>query len=311
MIVENHDVKQGQKGQDDSQNSNRLVQRGVKHGLSDPHAQENEHLDQVEVQGLEHMVVADHDPKKGMALQLKPQFNPLFFPFAMCLPNISTPWDYDLKTGHNITLKAHSLASPIGRESDNNQNKLELSLLGSSKVDMMSTDPIESKLTSPWPDQWRLEGLDNDMTNHEDPWPDLEGTNAWNNASDKEEPDPTDNTPYATPWGLFGEPRWITELNNTIELEPEEDLSPLTLYDPNKDNESTLEGELSPQTSNDILDQKEILSLQNDAQYCATQCDKECLSKRNPENKPQVLRSWALGLYFSFLSSPICTYMIT
>ena len=72
-----------------------------------------------------------------------------------------------------------------------------------------------------------------------------------------------------------------------------------------------LEGELSPQTSNDILDQKEILSLQNDAQYCATQCDKECLSKRNPENKPQVLRSWALGLYFSFLSSPICTYMIT
>jgi len=27
--------------------------------------------------------------------------------------------------------------------------------------------------------------------------------------------------------------------------------------------------------------------------------------------KTQVLRSWALGLHFSFLSCPLCTYTIT
>jgi len=147
MIVENHDLKQGQKAQN---NTLRLTQRGVKHNLSDPHTWENKHLDQEEVQGLEHMVMADHRPKKGMAPQLKPQFNPLFFPFATCLPNFSIPQDYDPKEGHNVTLEAHSIES--------------------STVDT-------SKLTSLWPDQWQLKGLDNDMTDPKDPWPDEEGTN--------------------------------------------------------------------------------------------------------------------------------------
>jgi len=60
MIVENHDLKQGQE-------RDKPTQRGVKHDLSDPHTRENEHLVQEEVQGLEHMVVEDHGPKKGMA----------------------------------------------------------------------------------------------------------------------------------------------------------------------------------------------------------------------------------------------------
>jgi len=231
----------------------------------------------VEVQGLEHMVVADHGPKKGMAPQLKPQFNPLFFPFATCLPSFSTPQDYDLKAKQNVTPKAYSQTLPIGRESNDNQDKLELSSQESSTVDTMSTDLIQSELTSPWPDQWQLEGLNNDMTDPEDPWLDLEKTNAWNDTSDTEEPDLTDTTP----WGLFGEPRWKTERNNAIGLEPEEDPFPLMLQHPNKDNRSKWEGELSPQTSNDISNLKEMLSLQHD------QCNKETLDQRNPENKSQ------------------------
>jgi len=93
MIVENHDIKQRQETQNStlrlSQIGNKPVQRVVKHNLSDPHTQENKHLVQEEVLGLEHMVVEDHGPKKGMAPRLKPQFNPLFFPFATCLPNFS------------------------------------------------------------------------------------------------------------------------------------------------------------------------------------------------------------------------------
>ena len=103
MIVENHGSEQGQEAQNDtlrlSQTRNKPAQRVVKHNLSDPHTQENEHLDPVEVQGSEHMVMADHGPKKGMAPQLKPQFSPLFFPFATCLPTCSTPQDYNLKEG--------------------------------------------------------------------------------------------------------------------------------------------------------------------------------------------------------------------
>jgi len=280
MIVENHGIKQGQEAQNSmlrlSQTRNKPAQRIVKHNLSDPHTRENKHLDQVEVQGLEHMVMEDHGPKKGMAPQLKPQFNPLFFPFAMCLPNFSIPQDYDLKEGHNVTLKAHSQTSPIGRESNDNQDKLELSHQGCSTGNTALTDPKQSKLTSPWPDQWRLEGLNDD--NCEDPWPDLEGTNAWNNASDAEELDLTNDV---TPWGLFREPHWITELDNAIEPEPEEDPFPLMLQHPDKDDELKLEGELSPQTSNDVSDLKETLSLQNN------QSDREILEQRNPENKLQ------------------------
>jgi len=94
----------------------------------------------------------------------------------------------------------------MGRESNVKQNKPELSHQESSTVNTMSTDPIQSKLTSPWPDQWQLEGLNDDMTDHEDPWPDLEGIDAWNNATDTDKLDSTDDAPYATPWGLFKEP---------------------------------------------------------------------------------------------------------
>jgi len=66
MIVENHDIKQGQEAQKTCKTV-QTAQRGVKHDLSDPHAQENKHLEQMEVQELEHMVVEDHGPKKGMA----------------------------------------------------------------------------------------------------------------------------------------------------------------------------------------------------------------------------------------------------
>jgi len=285
MIVENHGLKRGQEAQSDtlrlSQSSNRPVQRGVKHDLSDPHARENEHLEQEAVQGLEHMVMADHGPKKGMAPQFKPQFKPLFFPFAMCLPTFSTPQDHDLKEGHNVTLKAHSQSSPMGRESNDNRDKQKLSHQESSTIDAMSTSPTQSELTSPWPDQWWLEGLSDDMTDLEDPWPDLEGTNDWNNASNKEELNLTDDAPYVTPWGLFGEPQWITELNNAIELEPEKDPFPLVLHQPDKDNEWKSKGELSPQKSNEVSDQKEILSVQSN------QCDKEILDQGNPGNESQ------------------------
>ena len=71
MIVENHGIEQGQEAQNDtlrlSQTRNKPAQRVVKYNLSDPHTQENEHLDPEEVQGQEHMVMADHGPKKGMA----------------------------------------------------------------------------------------------------------------------------------------------------------------------------------------------------------------------------------------------------
>ena len=201
MIVENHDVKLGQEAQS-TLKSVQTMQRGVKHDLSDPHAREDEHLDPEVGQGPEHMVVADHGPKKGMAPRLKPQFNPLFFPFATCLPNISMPQDHDLKAGHNTTRKARSQASLMGGESNDNQDKLEQSLQGSSTIDTMST---KSVLTSPWPDQWQPEQLDNDiMTDLEDPWPELKGTNAWNDTSN--ESDSINNDPYVTPWGLFGEP---------------------------------------------------------------------------------------------------------
>ena len=87
MIVENHGSKEGLKAQEGTERPRtRLVQREVKHGLSNPHTQEDEHLDQEEVQGPERMAVEDHGPKKGMAPQLKPQITPLFFPFATCLP---------------------------------------------------------------------------------------------------------------------------------------------------------------------------------------------------------------------------------
>jgi len=264
-----------------SQTRNRLAQRVVKHDLSDPHTQENKHLNQKEVQGLEHMVVEDHGPKKGMAPQLKPHFNPLFFPFTTGLPNFSIPQDHDPKTECNETPIAHSQVSFMGRELNDNQDKPELSLQGSPTVNTMSTDLIQSKLTSPWPGQWQMEGLDNDTMDDEDLWSELEGTNAWNDMSNAEEPDPTNDTPYVTPWGLFREPQWITELNNAIEPEPEEEPFPLMLHHPNKDNKSKLEGELPPQTSNNIPDPKKTLSLQNN------QRDEEIQDQRNPENKSQ------------------------
>jgi len=228
------------------------------------------------------MVVEDHRPKKGMAPRLKPQFNPLFFPFATCLPDFSIPQDYDLKAGQDATLKAYSQASLMGRELNDNQDKPELSLLGSSTIDTMSNDSTQSKLTSPWPDQWRLKGLNDDTTDYEDPWPDLEGTNAWDNTSGTEELDRTnDDAPYATPWGLFGELHWIAEPDNAIQTEPEEDPYPLTLHHPDKDHKSKLEEELPPQTSNNMTNQKETLSLRND------QCNKEILDRRNPADESQ------------------------
>jgi len=254
MIVENHGVKQGQEAQKTLE-SVQTAQKGVKHDLSDPHARENEHLEQVEVQGSEHMVMADHGPKKGMAPRLKPQFNPLFFPFAMCLPDFSIPRDYDLKERCNSTPKAHSQTLLTGTESN---EKLELDHQKSSTVNTMSTDPIQSELTNPWPDQWRLKELDNDMTDLEDPWPEMEGVDAWNNDPEMEELNPTKSALYATLWGLCGEPRWITELDDAIEPEPEEDPYPLTLQDPDKD-------------------QKQTRSLQN------SQHNKELLDERNPE----------------------------
>jgi len=285
MIVENHGIEQGQEAQNStlrlSQNKDKPTQRGVKHDLSDPHTRENEHLDQEEGQGLEHMVVEDHGPKKGMAPQLKPQFKPLFFPFATCLPNISMPQDYDLKARHNATLKAYSQASLMGRELNDNQDKSELHDYESSTVNTLSTDLTQSEPTSPWPDQWQLEGLDDDITDLEDPWPDLEGTKTWNDVSTEETPDLMNDAPYATPWGLFGEPRWMTEPDNAIEPEPEEDPYPLTLHHPDKDDKSKLKGELSPQTLNNMTDHKETLYLQNN------QCDKEILEQRSLQNKSQ------------------------
>ena len=53
------------------------------------------------------------------------------------------------------------------------------------------------------------------------------------------------------------------------------------LHYPDKDNRSKLEGELSPQTLDNIPDRKETFPLQND------QCNKEILDLRNPENKSQ------------------------
>jgi len=116
------------------------------------------------------------------------------------------PQDYNLKEGHYATSKADSQTSPMGRERNDKSSKLELDNHESSTIDMLSTEPIQTELTSPWPDQWRLEELGNDMTDPEDPWSNLEGTNAWNNSSETEELDLTDNAPYATPWGLLGEP---------------------------------------------------------------------------------------------------------
>ena len=67
MIVENHGSKEGLKAQENAEKpSNGPVQREVKHSLSDPHTQEDEHLDQEEGQKLERMVMEDHGPKKGM-----------------------------------------------------------------------------------------------------------------------------------------------------------------------------------------------------------------------------------------------------
>jgi len=272
MIVENHGIEQGQEVQTGmlrlNQSTNKPTQRGVKHDLSDPHTQENEHLIQEEVQGLEHMVVVDHGPKKGMAPRLKPQINPLFFPFATCLPTFSTPQDHDLKEGRDVTLKAHSQSSLMGKESNDSQDKPKLSHQESSTVNTITT--------SPWPDQWQLEGLSDDILDLEDPWPDLEGTNAW---KDTEGLDLTDDTPYATPWGLVGEPQWITELDDAIEPEPEENLFPLKLHYPDKNNRSKLEGELSPHGLNDMPDPKETLPLQNE------QRNKEFLDERNPEHQ--------------------------
>jgi len=164
----------------------------------------------------------------------------------------------------------------MGRELNNNQDKPELR---SSTVDTMSNDPTQPKLTSPWPDQWRLKGQKDDTTDCEDPWPDLEGMNIWNATSDTEELDPTDDAPYVTPWGLFEEPRWVTELDDAIEPEPEEDPFPLKLHYPDKDDKLKQEGELSPQTSNNIPDPREILSLQNN------QRNKEVQDQRDPKNK--------------------------
>jgi len=278
MIVENHDVKQGQEAQRMLETV-QAVQRGVKHDLLDPHAQENKHLDQKEGHGLERMVVADHGPKKGMAPRLKTQFNPLFFPFATCLPNTSMPRDYDHQAKHNVTPKAHSQTSPMGREANDNQNKLELDHPKGSTINTMSTDPIQSESTSPRPDQWWLEELDNDMTDPEDLWPDTEGTDTWNDDPDTEELDWTNNASDATPGGLIGELQWITEQTNAIELEQEEDPFPLMLH--NLDLKSTPEEELSPQTSNQVPDWKETLSLQNN------QHDQDTQGQRNPKSKSQ------------------------
>jgi len=187
----------------------------------------------------------------------------------MCLPNISILQDDGLKTEHNMTPEADPQVSPMGRKSNDKPSKLELYDHKSSTVDTISTDPIQSELTSPWPDQWQLEGLDNDMTDYENPWPNPEGMNAWNDA------------PYTTPWELLREPHWITEPDYAIKPGSEENPLPLMLQHPDKDNESKLEGELSPRRSNEVSNPKETLSLRYD------QCNKEILDQRNPENKSQ------------------------
>ena len=237
MILEDHGSEKGQNAQRHAKYAekpmDRPVKREVKHDLLDPSTQEDEHLDQEEVQGPERMVVEDHGPKKGMAPRLKPQINPLFFPFAMCLPIASA-----LLNDYKGMMHKQSSAKE-------------------EPTDTESTEPTRWELESPWPNQWQLKELDNLMTAHEDLEPDR--TEFPDDLSNWEIPDKMTCAPNTISWGTIGEPYWTPELDNA-ELELEEDPYPQTLH--LLKNEPTLEGEVSPQlTINETRRWKETLSL--------------------------------------------------
>ena len=97
------------------------------------------------------------------------------------------------------------------------------------------------KLESPWPDQWQTEKQENSTTAQEVSRLDPEGTELRDDPTDWEETIDTNNTPDVIPWGLMGEPRWISELDNASEPEPEED--PFCLRMQHLEYESKLEGE--------------------------------------------------------------------
>ena len=241
MILEDHGSEKGQYTQRHAEYAekptDRPVPRGVKHGLLDPSTQEDEHLDQEEVQGPERMVVEDHRPKKGMAPRLKPQINPLFFPFATCLPTASA-----LPDSYNGTMRK----LPTAKEEPTN--------LGSAK-------PTHWELESPWPDQWQLGERDDLTTAHEDPEPD--GTEPPDNLPNWEVPDKITCAPNAISLGMIGEPHWTPELNNAAEPELKEDPYPQTLH--LRENKSTLEEELSPPLTNDETQRwKETFALRMD-----------------------------------------------
>lgn len=73
------------------------------------------------------------------------------------------------------------------------------------------------------------------------------------------------DTPDKIPWGLIGEPHWISELDDASEPKPEEDPFPLRMQ--HLGYESKLEGELFPQKSNDKVDWREMLFLQPRDEY--------------------------------------------
>ena len=280
MIVENHGSKEGLKAQKKAENAqkpwNRLVQREVKHGLSDPHTQEDKHLDQEEVQGPEHMVMEDHGPKKGMAPRLKPQMMPLFFPFATCLPTASA-----LPREYKGTEQDQSL--PLSTALNTTESSIQDSLI-------INTEPTKLthwELKSLWPNQWQSEEQENCITAQGDSGLDPEGTELRDDPPDWEETKDTNDTPDTILWELIEKPRWISELDNTSELEPEEDPSPLRMQ--HQGYESKLEGELSPHKSNDKSGRQEMLSLQT-WNKCKPQINDHSI-KRSLMNKASSLTS--------------------
>ena len=230
MILEDHGLGSDRNAQRHAEIAEKRAdqsrQREVKHDLLDPSTQEDEHLDQKEGQGPEHMVVEDHEPKKGMAPRLKPQIKPLFFPFATCLPDVSA-----LPDSYDGTIHKQSIAKK---------------------------EPTRWELESPWPDQWQSEGLAGLTTTHEDLEPDR--TKFQNDSLNWKEPDNTICAPNAISWETIKELYWTPELDNAAEPESEENPYPQTLH---LLDESTLEREPSPQLTNDETQQwKEIRSLQ-------------------------------------------------
>ena len=121
------------------------------------------------------------------------------------------------------------------------------------------------ELESPWPDQWQSEEQENHIAAQRGSGLDPEGTELRDDPPDWEETINTNDTPDVIPWGLMGEPHWISELDNASEPEPEED--PFLLRMQHLGYELKLEEELFPHQSNDNLDWKETLSLQPQSEH--------------------------------------------